>query len=82
MVDERDRLLAERRHRVAPHVARAIGAPVPEEVERHHAVAALGQRAGERLVHPLVQEQPVEEHGRARPRAELGVGERLAEMCE
>ena len=40
VVEQRDDLRAERRHRVAPLVARAVGLAVAEQVERDHAVAA------------------------------------------
>ena len=48
VVHERQHLLAERAHRVAPHVARAVRAPVAEQVEQDDAVAAVGQRLGQR----------------------------------
>ena len=44
VVEQRHDLLAEDGHRVAPHVARAVRVAVAEQVERDHAVAALGQR--------------------------------------
>jgi hypothetical protein len=53
VVHQRDHLLAEGGHRVAPHVARAIGAAVAEQVERDHAVAERGQVFGQRPVHLL-----------------------------
>jgi hypothetical protein len=46
---------------------------VAEQVERDHTVAALGERAGQRLVHPLREEQSVEEDDRPFALAELAV---------
>ena len=44
------------RHAVVPHLGRAVGLAVAEQVEAQHPVAALGERLGERPVH-LAREQ-------------------------
>ena len=62
VVEQRDHLLAEEAHRVAPQVERALGLPVAEQVERDHAVAALRERPRQRLVHALAEQEPVQEH--------------------
>ena len=48
VVHQRDDLLAEEAHRVAPHVARAVRFAVAEQVDRDHAVAARRQVFGQR----------------------------------
>ena len=78
VVEQRDDLLAEGRHRVAPHVARAVRAAVAEQVERDDAVAALGERARQRRVHALAEQQAVDEHGHPRALAVDRVGEPVA----
>ena len=55
-VEQRDRLAAERGHAVVPHLGRAIGVAVPEQVEAQHPVAALGEGLRQRRVH-LAREQ-------------------------
>ena len=64
------------------HVARAVRAAVTEQVERDDAVAALGQGRGERLVHLLRQQQPVDEHAGARPLPVDRVGQAVARVAE
>ena len=68
MVHQRDHLLAEEAHRVAPHVARAVGFAVAEQVDRDHAVAARREVFGQRPVHLLGEQQPVDEDQRPRGR--------------
>ena len=75
VVEQRDRLLPEEGHRVALGVPRAVRAPVAEEVERDHAVAALGEAARERLVHALAEQQTVQEYDDARALAVVRVGQ-------
>ena len=75
VVEQADDLLGEEAHAVAPHVRRAVGLAVAEQVERHDAVAALGERPRQRLVHALAQQQPVQEHRHARALAVDLVGQ-------
>ena len=49
-----------------------------EQVERHDAVPALGQRPRERLVHALVEQQAVQQDRQPRALAVHGVGQPLA----
>ena len=49
-----------------------------EQVERHDAVPALRQRARQRLVHALVEQQAVQQHGQPRALAVDRVGQPLA----
>ena len=65
VVHQRDELLAEEVHRVAPHVAWAVRFAVAEQVDGDHAVAARGERFGQRAVHLLGEQQPVDEDQRA-----------------
>ena len=65
MVHQRDHLLAEDAHRIAPHVAWAIGFAVAEQVDRDHAVPARREIFGERAVHLLGEQQPMDEDHRA-----------------
>ena len=67
VVEQRDDVLGEEGHRVAPHVRRAVRAAVPAQVERDDPVPALGQGARQRLVHALAEQQAVYEHGHPRP---------------
>ena len=67
VVEQRHDLAPELGHRVAPHVGRAVRLAVAEQVERQHAVAALGERAGERVVHVAAEQQAVQQHDDARP---------------
>ena len=57
MVEQRHRLAGELGHRVAAHLIGAVRLAVPEEVERHHAVAVGGQVGGQRRLHLLGEEQ-------------------------
>ena len=82
VVEQRDDVLGEEAHPVAPHVRRAVRAAVAEQVERDDAVAALGERARERDVHPLVEQQPVQQHRHPRAVAVLAVGERAPVVLE
>jgi putative intracellular protease/amidase len=80
--EQRHDLAAELGHRVAPHVGRPVRLAVPEQVERQHTVAALGQRAGERVVHVAAEQQAVEQHDDARPFAVGAVGQPAAGVGE
>jgi hypothetical protein len=82
VVHERDHLLPEGAHRIAPHVVRAVRAPVAQQVEQDHPVAAVGQVLGQRLVHARRKQQPGQEDDRARPAAVRPVREALALMSE
>ena len=82
VIEQGDHLLPEGRHRVARHVARAIRAPVAEQIERHHPVAALGQRARQRPVHLLRQQQRMDQDARARTLAIDRVGQPAAFEAE
>ena len=82
VVEQRDRLLPEEGHRVALRVERAVRAPVAQQVERDHAVAALGEAARERLVHALAEQQAVQEHDDARALAVVRVGQRSPFVAE
>ena len=57
-------------------------APCPSRSSVIDAVAALGERAGERLVHALGEQQAVDEDAGARALAVLGVGDPLALVAE
>ena len=50
MVEQRPHLASEQRHRVEPQVLRPVGAPVAEQVDADHPVAAFGQRRPEALL--------------------------------
>jgi hypothetical protein len=78
VVEQRDHLGAERRHRVAPHVGRPVGLPVPEQVDRDDAVPPVGERLRQLGVHPLAEQQAVDEHGHPRPLAVAGVRQPVA----
>jgi hypothetical protein len=82
VVHQGDDLLREQAHRVAPHVARAVGTAVAEEVEQDDAVPAGGEVLGQRLVHARRQQEPGEEDHDARPVAVRAVGEALALVAE
>ena len=82
VVEQRHHLAAELGHRVAPHVGRPVGLAVAEQVERQHAMAALGQRPGERVVHVAAEQQAVQQHDDARPLAVGAVGQRAAGVRE
>jgi len=56
--------------------------PVAQQVERHDQVAALGQRARQRDVHALAEQQAVEEHRDARALAVHAVGQLAALAAE
>ena len=68
VVQQRDQLLREDAHRVAPHVAWALGLAVAEQVDGDHPVAARRELFGQRPVHLLAQQQPVDEDQRSRTR--------------
>ena len=70
-----DDLVREDAHAVAPHVRRPVRQPVAEQVERDDPVAALRERARQRLVHALAQQQTVQQHGRARALAVHSIGQ-------
>ena len=74
VVQQRDYLLCEELHRVAPHVARAVRLAVPEEIDREHVVAARREIFGERAVHLPGEQQSVDQDYRpcARGRAARG----------
>ena len=55
---------------------------MPEEVEGHHAGAALGESGGEVEVHPLGEEQPVHEQAGALPVPVDGVREAVPAVDE
>ena len=78
VVEQRDDLRAEGRHRVAPLLARAVGLAVAEQVERDDAVPALGERLRQRLVHALGEQQAVQQDRQARALAVDRVGQPLA----
>jgi len=82
VVEQRDHLLSEEGHRVAGHVLRAVRAPVTEQVQGHHPVAARGQGAGQRTVHLLREQQPVDQHERARTVSVDRVGQPAAFVAE
>jgi hypothetical protein len=82
VVQQRDDVAPELGHRVAPHVRRPVGRAVPEQVERHHPMPAPGQRARQRLVHSLAEQQAVEQHDHPRALAVARVGEPLAAVEE
>ena len=66
VIHQRDDLVGEEAHRVAPHVARALGFAVAEEVDGDDAVAERGEVARERAVHLLGEQQPVDQDQRPR----------------
>ena len=69
VVEQGDDLAGEQRHRVEAQVLGPVGAAVAEQVDADRAVAALGQRRPQPLVHAAVHQQPVDEDDRrARPR--------------
>jgi hypothetical protein len=82
VVEQRHHLATELGHRVAPHVGGPVRLAVPEQVERQHAVAALGQRDGERVVHVAAEQQPVQQDDDAPAVAVRAVGEPAAAMAE
>ena len=82
VVEQRDHLLAEVRHRVAPHVARAVRRAVAEQVERDDAVAAVGERLRQRLVHARPEQQPVQQDHRSRTAPVRPVREALSLVPE
>ena len=45
---------------------RAVRRAVAEQVERDHAVPAVGERARQLVVHALAEQQPVQQHGHPR----------------
>ena len=53
-----------------------------QQVDGDHTVAALGERAGERLVHALGEQEAVDEDAGARALAVLGVDDPLALVAE
>ena len=57
-----DHLAGEERHRVEPQVLGPVGAPVAEQVDADHPVAALGQLRPQPLEHAPVHQQPVDQH--------------------
>ena len=61
VVDQFRDLTGEERHRVEPQVLGAIGAPVAEQVDADHPVAALGQRRPQAREHLAVHQQAVGE---------------------
>ena len=62
VVEQRRHLAGEQRHRVEPQVLGPVGAPVAEQVDADHPVAARGQRRPQPLEHAPVHQQPVDEH--------------------
>ena len=78
VVEQRDDLLAERRHRVDQRVGRPVRAAVAEQVEGHHVQALRGQRPGQRLLHPARHQQAVQQHDPLVAGAVLGVLEPVA----
>ena len=77
VVEQRDDLVGERRHRVDQRVGRPVGAAVAEQVEGHHVQPLAGERARERLVHPARHQLAVEQHDPVGAGAVLGVLEPL-----
>ena len=83
VIHQPDYLLAEDGHRVLPHVPRPVRAAVAEEVDGDDAVAVRGELFGERPVHLLGEQQPVDQDQRAcagrcagrRPAPRAGVGD-------
>ena len=67
VVEQRHDLAAELGHRVAVHVHRPVRRAVPEQVERDHPMAAIGERARQLGVHPTAEQEPVQEHRQPRP---------------
>ena len=82
VVQQRDRLLGEALHPVGAHVARAVRAPMAQQVERDDAVAALGQRRGHRDVHALREQQPGQQDRDPRALAVDAVGQAVAVVLE
>jgi hypothetical protein len=78
VVEQGDGLLAERRHRIAPHVARTIGVAVAEQVETDHPVSARGEGLGHGCLHPPRQQEAVKQDHDARALAVLVVDEPVA----
>jgi len=62
VIEQRKELLGEGRHRVAPHVARAIRGPVSEGIEGDYAVTVTGQAPRQRQLHLLREQQPGQQH--------------------
>jgi hypothetical protein len=58
VVEHRDRLAAEGRHRVVAHLGRPVRVAVAEQVETDHPVPALRERLRQRAVHLAGEEQP------------------------
>ena len=82
VVEQRDHVLGEEAHAVVLHLRRARRAAVAEQVERHDAVAALGQGAGEADVHALAEQQAVEQDRHPRALAVDPVGQLAAVVGE
>ena len=66
VVEQREDLLGEQRHRVEPQVVGLVGAAVAEQVDADHPVAALGKRRAEPVEHVPVHQQAVDEDDRRR----------------
>ena len=58
VVEQRDDVLGEEAHAVAPHLRRPVRAAVAEQVERDDAVAALGERARQRACMRWLSSRP------------------------
>jgi hypothetical protein len=78
VVEQRDRLAPECRHRVAGHVGRTLRVAVAEQVQAEHPVAALGQRLGERPMHAPREQQARQQGHHSVARSVLVVDEPVA----
>ena len=65
VIEQREHLLGEERHRVEAQVVRLVGAPMAEQVEADHPVAALRQRRPQSLEHAAIHQQAMDEDDRA-----------------
>ena len=82
VIEQPDHLLAEQRHRVAPHVHRPVRLAMPEQVEDDHPVTALGERPRQRLLHLARQQQAGQQHHHIAPGAEIVIDEPLPVVDE
>jgi hypothetical protein len=73
VVQQRDDLLPEGRHRVLLGVHGPVGAAVAEEVDGDDVEAGAGDLAGERLLHAAWHQLAVDEHDPLLARPVLGV---------
>ena len=82
VVEQRDHLRAERRHRVAPLVGRAVGLAVAEQVERDARGGRARPAPGRAPRACAAEQQAVQEHDDARALAVVAVGQPAPGVAE